>query len=118
MMDLSNVLADLKNQFCKSINKSILKLNYGLRECEGIIPPKSSDELMLEILFVENLHFISLTKKQQLQISSGNYKNLFSNDVFLDTLGKIKIKEKIEVINNTIINNNTYIEDSWSQIDF
>lgn len=118
--DLEIVVNNVKCNLFKLKHTEYLKDLYDVEICNERLSFYSLDSLKLELLFLQNLKYLKYSKKQYIQILSGNYKELFTKENKITKLLSIDLNEYTEINNyNTVINNNNVNtgNDKWSEFD-
>ena len=88
---------------------------YAIKTCDIISKFKTFNGLRLELLFLDNTEYLTLTLSQNKKILSGNYKNLFIRFDDLEAIESLKLQGPIQVNNVTNIYNNNNTNDLWEE---
>lgn len=86
---------------------------YAIKTCDIISKFKTFNNLKIELLFLNNTEYLTLTLCQNKKILSGNYKNLFIRFDDLEAIESLKLQGPIQVNNITNVYNNS--NDLWQE---
>ena len=123
METLQNVVNNLKIVISNKIEYDYINQNYGIKSCLDSIYENFNFK-KLELIFLNNLCYLSLNQEQLNKILVGNYKNLFKKSTCILNADDVELEKPVIVnnitTNNTInnITNSITEEDTWDQTDW
>jgi len=108
-----DAVSNIKKQLAEMQIDKLYSEQYSIKTC-NTISFKSESSLRVELLFLDNTEYLTLTLSQNKKILTGNYKNLFIRADDLEAIESLKLQNPIQVNNITNIYNNTQ-NDLWEE---
>lgn len=106
---------NIKKQLAEMQIDKLYSEQYAINTCV-VNKFKTNNSLQLELLFLDNTDYLTLTLTQTKKILTGNYKNLFTREDDLIAVNNLKLQGPVQINNIT----NNYInegDDNWEEFE-